>query len=180
MENFDIHLAKSTIRFLTSNLNYITKITVENFNEKCFIYVNTKKSIFSISITSAITVELDDNQDRYNSHFYNQTYKYQSVDEFKSLFNKLVIRATNREKEELTIKHKGVRYPIYIEISEIDSNRSMGTKKSYDLNIYDRKGKEHFVAQVSEYPLGIFNLVHIFEDFDINESEIIDYFEKKY
>lgn len=177
MNNFDNILAKSTIRFLVSNLNYLTKFSVENFNEKCLIYVNSKKSVFNISVSNVIVIEVDNNQDRFNSNFYNETYRYHSVDEFKALFNKLVIRATNKDKQELTVKYKGREYPIYIEISDIDNNKSMGTEKRYDLNIYDRKGKEQFVAQVSEYPSGVFNLVHIFEDFDIQEYEIISFFE---
>ncbi|SDL72489.1 hypothetical protein SAMN04487898_12379 [Pedobacter sp. ok626] len=180
MENFDIKLTKNTIRFLTSKLNYLSKMTVENFNEKCFIYIITKKSIFNISISNEITVEVDNNQDRFNSYFYNQTYKYKSVEDFKSLFNKLVVRATNNDKEELNIRYKGKDYPLYIELADIDNNRSMGTEKNYDLHIYDSKGKEHFVAQVSEYPLGVFNLVHIFDGFDITEQKIINYFEDKY
>lgn len=181
MKNFDIKLAKSTISFLNSNLNHLTKLTIENFSEKCFIYVNTKKSIFNISISNEITVEIDNNQDRFNSLFYNETYKYRSVDEFRILFNKLVVRTSNKEKEEkLSTQYRGNKYPIYVELAEIDINKSMGTEKRYDLHIYDSKGNEHFVAKVSEYPLGIFNVVHIFENFNIAENEIIQYFESEY
>ncbi|WP_353096364.1 hypothetical protein [Empedobacter brevis] len=182
MQNFDIKLAKSTIRIVNNNLDLISKFTVENFNEKCLLYINTKKTVFNISISNKIVVEVDNNQDRFNSSFYNNTYKFNSVEEFKELFNNLVIRATNKEKEkqELSLKYKGKEYPIYIELSDIDSNRSMGTEKRYDLNIYDRNGKEHFVAQVSEYPLGFFNVVHIFESYNIQEQEILNYFENKY
>lgn len=179
MEKFNIKLAKSTIRFLNSNLTHLKKLTIENFNEKCLIYVNTNKSIFNISISNFIVVEVDNNQDRFNSNFYNESYKFDSVDDFKALFNKLVLRATNKEKQELKVKYKGREYPIYIELASIDKNRSMGTEKIYDLNIYDSKGKEHFVAQVSEYPLGFFNLVHIFDGFEIQENEIIRFFEMK-
>lgn len=181
MEKFDIKLAKSTISFLNSNLNHLTKLTIENFSSKCFIYVNTKKSIFNISISNEITVEIDNTQDRFNSFFYNETYRYHSVDDFRILFNKLVVKTSNKEKEEeLSIRYKGNIYPIYIELSEIDTNKSMGTEKRYDLHIYDSKGGEHFVAQVSEYPLGMFSVVHIFENFNISENEIINYFENKY
>jgi hypothetical protein len=69
MKKFDVKLAKSTISYLNSNLNHLTKLTVENFNEKCFIYVNTKKSIFNISISDEISVEIDNNQDRFNSFY---------------------------------------------------------------------------------------------------------------
>jgi hypothetical protein len=180
MINYDIKLAKSTVRFLNNNLNYLNKFIVENFNEKCFIYVNSKKSIFNISITNKITVEVDNNQDRYNSYFYNETYNFQNVNEFKDLFNKIVKRATKDEKHGMNLNYKGKTYPIYIEISHIDTDRGMGVEKLYDLTIYDGKGKEHIVAQVSEYPLGSFNLVHIFEDFEIGETEIINYFYEKY
>lgn len=179
MKNFNIDLAKSTIRFINSNLTHLSKFSVENFNEKCMIYINTKKSVFNISISSSIVVEVDNNQDRFHSHFYNETYRYDSVDEFKQLFSRLVLRATNKEKQELSVKYKGREYPIFIEISDIDTNRSMGTERTYDLNIYDSKGKEHFVAQVSEYPLGIFNLVHVFDGFEIGENEIVDFFNNK-
>ncbi|WP_430894969.1 MULTISPECIES: hypothetical protein [unclassified Paraflavitalea] len=155
------------------------KLSIENFNEKCLIYVNTNKCIFNISISNLIVVEVDNNQDRFNSNFYNETYRYHSVDDFKKLFNKLVLRATNKERQELKVKYKGRDYPIYIELSSIDNYRSLGTEKKYDLNIYDSKGKGHFVAQVSEYPLGIFNLVHVFEGFEIRETEIINFFELK-
>lgn len=180
MINYDIKLAKSTVRFLNSNLTHLNKFIVENFNEKCFIYVNSKKSIFNISITTKITVEVDNNQDRYNSYFYNETYNFDDIDGFKNLFNRIVKRATKDEKHELSVKYKGKTYPIYIEIGDIDTERAMGVEKRYDLNMYDGKGKEHFVAQVSEYPLGIFNLVHIFDGFEIGEIEIIDYFYEKY
>jgi hypothetical protein len=92
----------------------------------------------------------------------------------------LVIRTSNREKEELNALYKGNKYPIYIELVEIDNNRSMGTEKRYDLQIYDSKGNGHFVAQVSEYPLGFFNIIDVIENFDISEDEIIRYFENKY
>lgn len=180
MKNYDIKLAKSTIRFLINNLIYIKKFNVENYSEKCFIYVYTNKSIFNISISNKIVVEIDNNQDRYNSRFYNETYIYNSPDEFKELFNKIVLKVTKKEENGLTLKYKGIKYPIYIEITDIDSDRSMGVEKLYDLNIYNSKGEEQFVAQVSEYPVGIFNLVHIFEGFNISESEIIKYFYDTY
>jgi len=180
MRNYDIKLAKSTTRFLVGNLNYLSKLTVENFKEKCFIYVNTKKCIFNISISDKIIVEIDNNQDRYNMHFYNETYRYDSIDGFKVLFNSIVINSTKKEHQELIVKYRGNIYPIFVELSDVDEDRGMGTEKRYDLNIYDRKGKELFVAQVSEYPLGIFNLVHIFPEFEISENEILDYFQSKY
>lgn len=180
MENFNIKLAKSTVRFLTSNLSHIKKLSVENYSEKCFIYVYTNKCIFNISISNILVVEIDNNQDRYNSNFYNETYRYENIDEFKRLFNNIVLKVTKKEEKDLTIIHRGIKYPIYIEISEIDSDRSMGVEKIYDLNIYDSKGKEHFVAQVSEYPIGSFNVVHIFDNYDISETKIVNYFYDKY
>lgn len=180
METFNIKLAKSTIRFLTNNLNHLKKIKIENFEEKCFIYVLTNKSIFNISISDKIIVEIDNNQDRYNKYFYNETFKYDSVNEFKLLFNEIVIKSTKKDDEGLTLKYKGRIYPIFIELSDIDSDRGMGVEKIYDLNIYDSKGDELFVAQVSEYPIGSFNLVHTFENFEISEIEIINYFMDRY
>lgn len=180
MKNYNIKLAKSTVRFLTSNLIHIKKLNIENYSEKCFIYIYTNKSIFNISISDKLVVEIDNNQDRYNSSFYNETYIYKSIDEFKELFNKIVVRVTKKEENGLMVKYKGIKYPIYIEISSIDSDRSMGIEKIYDLNIYNSKGEEHFVAQVSEYPVGAFNVVHIFDGFDISESEIVNYFYDKY
>lgn len=180
MRNYDIKLAKSTTRFLVSNLNYLTKFTIENFKEKCFIYVNTKKCIFNISISNKIVVEIDNNQDRYNTYFYNDTYSYDSVEDFKILFNSIVLKSTKKEQQDLNVKYRGNIYPVFVELSNIDNDRSMGIEKRYDLNIYDSKGKEYFVAQVSEYPLGIFDLVHIFPEFEISENEIISYFQSKY
>lgn len=180
MITYNIKLAKSTTRFLISNLSYLNKITVETFKEKCFIYVNTKKCIFNISISNQIVVEIDNNQDRYNTYFYNETHRYDTVEDFKTLFNTIVLQSRKKEHQELNVKYKGNFYPIFVELSDIDENRGMGTEKRYDLNIYDRKGEERFVAQVSEYPLGIFNLVHIFPEFEISENEILDYFQDKY
>lgn len=61
MENFNIILVKLIIRFFNSNFIYLKKFIIENFKEKCFIYVNINKCIFNISIFNFIVVEVDNN-----------------------------------------------------------------------------------------------------------------------
>ncbi|WDF69604.1 hypothetical protein PQ465_04300 [Sphingobacterium oryzagri] len=129
-------------------------------------------------MSDRIVVEVDDNQDRYNSNFYNKTYKFSSVEEFKPLFSKLVLKATIRAEQKFSLNYRGFEYPIYIELSNINKDRRLGIERIYDLHIYDGKGLGKSVARVSEYPQGNYNLVHVFEDFDIGESEIIDFFIK--
>ncbi|TDO96642.1 hypothetical protein [Flavobacterium sp. 245] len=170
---------KKIISYLNKHIKIIKKLTIENYNEKSFVYIVMPNTILNVIVSDKIVVEVDDNLNKHFANFYQERFNIESIEEFQLLFEKIIIGYKEKTKG-LFITYQNNKYLCDIEISSIDKDRGMGIEKIYDINFTDKKNIERFAAQVSEYPLGIFNLVHIFDDFEITEMEIINYFYDNY
>lgn len=173
MEN---NLHQKVINLINSNLEFVKKLKIEQFKDKWLIDAFLKNTILNITVDKIITVDINESINQYVLDFHKNEMAFQSFNEFENFYSS-IIKGYSEKTKGLIAKYKGQEYVCDIEVESVDSDRQMGSETIYSVTLIDDDGEEIHVADVSEYPLGAFSAFRTNDDVDINENDIIKYFQ---
>lgn len=175
----ETQLQKDVINEINANINHIKKYHFEKINDKYFIDIILNNTILNIIVDNQIKVNLDESINKYLIDFYRNEKLFININDFKEFLN-TVVNGYLEKTSGLFVRYNDEDFICEIEVNSIDADRQMGTETFYSLFFTDNDGDEVIVAEVSEYPIGIFEVFDINEEVEILESEIKEYFEDKY
>jgi len=172
------YLLKTTqiIALFNEHLESVSKLKLDQFKDTYLIYVVLPNTILNIRINDKIIVDIDNKLNQLTLDFYKNEKSFDNVRDFTTFFRSLHSSLIDRDAG-IYVTYKGQEILCYVEVSSIDSDRQMGPEVIYEIKFYDEEIEDEVIAvEVSEYPMGSFNIFNSHDDIEFNEREIIDYF----
>lgn len=164
------------LAMLTSKTANIQRLSVERTNQNWFVDIVYNNFIININVNAKNIYVITSSAQHLISPLESgeQEMNFHSVDELGELFERLSFEHRKLSVESTNyIVYKGKSYPFDVEITEIDTERQMGTEVLYDVSIYDIHREQVVIASISEYPEGIFSIFESNRDAIFSEENLI-------
>lgn len=172
----NLEKTKEILVLLNTHLASISKLKVEQFKDGYLIYLSLTKTILNIKVGDLILVELDNKLNQLTLDFYSNQRTFNSVADFTRFFESIDSSFTDRTSG-IVVSYKNENRQCEVEVGYIDTDRQMGQEVIYEIKFYDEETEEEIIAiEVSEYPMGAFNIYDVHPDVEFNTSEVLNYF----
>lgn len=168
--------AKEIVSLFNQHLESISKFKIERFKDTFLIYVILPNVILNVRVGDKLIVDLDNKLKQLTLDFYSNQRTFDSIIDFTAFFRSLHSSLIDRNAG-IYVTYKGEEVLCNVEVSSIDSDRQMGQEVIYDITLYDEEIDENIVAiEVSEYPMGSFNIFDAHQDVKFDDGEVLNYF----